>query len=123
VKRTGPCALCGNEVTEAEFSADHVFGEAFGAKSVVRAHKSCNNKLGAAAEAALHRPSSFFSLVRAARGLPAPPLTGTAPDGTPVRIDLIAGTAWPARPDVAVDQASGSVNLTATGLKGSYALS
>lgn len=109
------CPLCGRPLRDEPCDDDHVFGQAFGGRVTVRTHKSCNSRYGGEEEGALHRPNTLLSMIRAARGLKAPPMRATARDGTAYDVDLSRGTAEEARPVVRVEHDSESIRLSVRG--------
>lgn len=109
------CPLCGRPLRDDPCDDDHVFGRAFGGRVTVRAHTSCNNRYGREEEGTLHRPNTLLSMIRAARGLKAPPMRATASDGTAYDVDISGGTAEEARPVVRVEHGMESIRLSVRG--------
>ncbi|TKA09511.1 HNH endonuclease [Actinacidiphila oryziradicis] len=90
------CPFCGLEMfpEREELSLDHIFGEALGGRTLVTAHKSCNNQSGSGAEGALQRPDTIFNLIKANHGLKAQRIPATFSSGRKALFDPQQGTVF-----------------------------
>lgn len=89
------CPFCGHSCSPGqELSKDHVFGRAFGARTLVTAHKSCNNDSGRGPEGQLHRKNSLFILLKAQHGLDAAPIPATFASGRSGEFVPASGKLW-----------------------------
>ncbi|MEU6324910.1 hypothetical protein [Streptomyces sp. NPDC047009] len=110
-----PCPFCGLQVADDELSMDHVFGDAFGARAKVPAHKACNNRSGGDAEGRLHHPSSLMNLARWSHGEGVKDIPATFSSGRTARINPLTGVV--SSPHVVVNkvESEGSISFRAEG--------
>lgn len=111
---TALCPLCGTQLG-LDGSDDHVFGEAFGGRATVRAHKDCNNELGGGPEGRLHRGPNIANFVASMRGIAVEDVPGTMADGTQVTTNFADGSTSLARPIVDRIVDSENVRLSVIG--------
>ncbi|MEU5214127.1 hypothetical protein [Streptomyces sp. NPDC020742] len=110
-----PCPFCGLPVADDDLSMDHVFGDAFGARAKVPAHRSCNNQSGGDAEGRLHHPNSLMNLVRWRHGKAVKDIPATFSSGRTARINPSTGVV--SSPHVMVNkvESEGSISFQAEG--------
>lgn len=99
-RKNRQCPFCAEEL-RASFSADHVFGRAFGSRITVQACIPCNSTIGHDIEGPLHAPRTVHSFMRASAGLKGRALEALEKDsGRKLLVDWPTGGSRPRHPDV-----------------------
>jgi len=111
------CAQCGQSI-DGKPDKDHVFGQAYGGRVTVEAHKRCNNRLGSDLEGRLTSSSGVVKLMRSIHGLAAEPVPAVSHDGRQWGIDFGCKLAGPLKPEVNVEDQGDTVRLWAIGSRG-----